>query len=177
MSRTSLILCIFLICTLSPGEAHAQKKAVGATFSYAGIGLVYEHGAGDGSFMDVQLRMETSSMFKSRKNLPGVSASLTWNMVFAETEARDGSRLTFFAGPGAVFGFNGDIGSRKGIFMGMKGKIGGECTFNRNVNVSISVSPVLGLHLSTRGDAMNMLIYKNGLLYGIMPEIGIKYAF
>ncbi len=168
---------IFLICIFSLGEIHAQKKSVGATFSYAASGLVYEHKSDERSFFDVQLRMETASMFKNRNEHPGISASLTWNMFFAEAVARDGNTLKFFAGPGATIGYCGDIKRENGLVLGMKGRIGGECTFSRNVCVSICFSPVLGLHMSRQKGMMHMLIYKTGLIYGIMPEIGIKYAF
>ncbi len=175
MFRNTIIL--FLVCILSMSEAHAQKKAVGTTFSYAGVGLVYEHHTDDQSFMDIQLRMETSSTLENRRNSPGVSASFTWNMVFAEAIARDGNRLTFFAGPGAMIGYGDDIKAPNGLIIGMKGRIGGECTFKRKISISLSVSPVIGLHMSARNSMMNMLLYKTGLLYGIMPEAGIKYAF
>ncbi len=177
MYSRHLKICILILCTFFLSEAHAREKALGATFSYAGIGLVYEHRIDDGSFMDVQLRMETSSMFSGRSNFPGGTASFTWNMIFAEKESREGNKIIFFAGPGAIAGFAGDLGSTGGIMVGLKGRVGGECTFKRNVSISISISPVIGVHTGRTGSMMNMLLYKTGLLYGIMPEVGIKYAF
>ncbi len=175
MNRKTII-CI-LLCTLCLGEIHAQKKSIGSSFSYAGVGLVYEHGIDAGSFAEIQLRMETSSVFARHDRLPGVSASFTWNMVFAETESRDGNKVVFFAGPGVMAGIAEDIGRGAGLMFGLKGRIGGECTFRRNVSVSLGVSPVIGVHLSRNGGMVNMLLYRTGLLYGIMPEVGIKYAF
>ncbi len=176
MPKTIYIISI-LICTLSLSEARAQRKAVGSTFSYAGVSLTYEHGIGDDSFIDINLRMETSSMFLDRRNTLGMSASFTWNMIFAETESSDGNKVIFFAGPGAMLGYSGDLRRGNGVIIGMKGRVGGECTFKRKVTISLSVAPVLGLHLSTENGMRNMLLYKTGLLYGIMPEVGIKYAF
>ncbi len=177
MPRTISKICILILCTFFLSEAHAQKKALGATFSYAGVGLSYEHKIDDTSFMDMQLRMETSSMFSGRSNFPGVTASFTWNMIFAESRSRDGEKIIFFAGPGAITGFAGDLKRRGGLIFGLKGRIGGECTFDRNISISLSVSPVIGVHTGRKGSMVNMLLYKTGLLYGIMPEIGIKYAF
>ncbi len=163
--------------TLFLGETHAQKRSVGTSFSYAGTGLVYEHVIDGNSFTEIQLRMETSTLFSNALRNAGVSASFSWNMVFADIQARDGNRIDFFAGPGAMIGLAEDIKSRTGLVFGLKGRIGGECTFNRNVRVSLCLSPVIGVHLGVRDGMLNMLLYKNGLLYGIMPEIGIKYAF
>ncbi len=159
------------------GELHAQMKSVGTTYSYAGVGLSYEHNIDDESFIDVQLRMETASMFSYGRSRPGISGSFTWNMIFADKTMRDGSKLDFFIGPGLIAGYTDDIRSGKGIIFGLKGKIGGECTFKRKIAVSISLAPVLGVHLGRHDGMLNMLFYKTGLLYGIMPEIGLKYAF
>ncbi len=172
-----LISVCILICTLFLGEIHAQMKSVGTSFSYAGIGAVYEHYIDDNSFVDVQLRMETASKFTQRRNNLGVSASFSWNMIFAEMQSWAGKRISFHAGPGVMVGYADDAMSRKGLVFGLKGKIGGECTFPRRITVSASLSPVIGLHLGRHEGMLNMLLYKNGLLYSIMPEVGIKYAF
>ncbi len=159
------------------GGLHAQSKSVGSTFSYAGIGLVYEHGIDDKSFAEIQMRMETVPLYASRKNGAGISASFTWNMVFAEHTARGGNKVSFFAGPGAMAGIAGDMLNGRGFMLGLKGRVGGECTFLRNITVSMSVSPVVGIHLGVREGMLSMLLYKTGLLYSIMPEVGVKYAF
>ncbi len=178
MPRTISKICILIIlCTFFLSEAHARKKSLGSTFSYAGIGLSYEHKIDDASFMDIQLRMETSSMFSGSSSFPGATASFTWNMIFAQTTSREGNKVIFFAGPGAIAGFAGDLKSRGGFIVGLKGRVGGECTFSRNVSVSLSISPVIGVHTGRTGSMVSMLMYKTGLLYGIMPEVGIKYAF
>ncbi len=176
MNRRTCIISI-LLCTLCLGEIHAQKKSVGTSFSYAGTGLVYEHGFDDKNFAEVQLRMETVPLFGNRDKMPGISASFTWNMVLAEKEAGDGNMIKFFAGPGVMAGMTGDIAGSNGIVVGLKGRAGGECTFSRKVTVSLCIAPVLGLHLGVREGMVSMLFYKTGLLYTIMPEVGIKYAF
>ncbi len=175
MNRKSII-CIIL-CTLFLDAIHAQPKSIGSTFSYAGIGLVYEHGIDATSFAEVQLRMETAPIFTYREFKYGATASFTWNMEFAEIESHDGDRVVFFAGSGAVLGFTEDLLSRRGLMAGLKGRIGAECTFDRKISLSLSVSPVIGVHLGLHEGMLNMLLYKMGLLYTLMPEIGVKYAF
>ncbi len=171
-------MCIFLLsCALFQDVLNAQPKSVGSTFSYAGTALVYEHHTDDDSFAEIQLRMETAAVFTNRRFEPGITASFTWNTVFAEIKSRDGNEVVFFGGPGAIAGFAEDIGSRRGFMFGLKGRIGGECRFSRNIAVSLSISPVIGLHLGYQEGILNMLLYKTGLLYGIMPEVGVKYAF
>ncbi len=169
-------LCI-LLCTLFLGVLHAQPKSIGSTFSYAGTGLVYEHRTDDKSFVEIQVRMETSSVFNNRKFEPGITGSFTWNMEFADIEARDGNKVIFFAGPGAIVGLTEDLSSRRGVMFGLKGKIGAECRFDRKITVSMGISPVIGVHTAFHEGMLNMLLYKTGLLYTIMPEVGIKYAF
>ncbi len=171
------IVCTLILCTLFLDGLAARSKAVGSTFSYAGPGLVYEHGIDEKTFAEIQLRMETIPLYDFNRRIPGISASFTWNMIFAGFMSRHGNKVELFAGPGAFAGWSDDVLSRKGLIFGLKGRVGGECRFKRNVSVSISVSPVLGVHLGRSGSMMTMLLYQSGLLYGIMPEVGIKYAF
>ncbi len=176
-TKKTIIICIISICKLFLGEIQAQPKSFGPSFCYAGVGLVYEHCIDDRSFAEIQLRTETAGMYAKRENGAGLSASFTWNMIFAEMEARDGNSINFFAGPGVMAGVTGDIVNRRGLMLGLKGRIGGECSFRRNVTVSLSISPVIGLHLGVREGMLSMLPYRTGVLYSIMPEVGIKYAF
>ncbi len=166
---------LFSILFLS--ESNAQKKSVGSSFSYSGAGLIYEHRMDGKSFAEFQLRFETSAIYANVSKLPGLTASFVWNMVFAEAELLDGNIISFFAGPGVIAGFTDDVKRRKGFMFGLKGRVGCECTYSRNVTVSFSISPALGLHLDRRNEAFSMVMYKTGLAYGIMPEVGIKYAF
>ncbi len=177
MKMISKIICGLCFCILFLDEANAQRKSIGASFSYAGVGLVYEHRMDGKSFAEFQLRSETSAIYAYAAKLPGLTASFVWNMVFAETELRDGNTVSFFAGPGVTAGFTEDIKRSKGLMFGLRGRIGGECTYRRNVTVSFSISPVLGLHLDRRNEAFSMVVYKTGLAYAVMPEVGIKYAF
>lgn len=176
---TGRIMYIVLATFLFLGRADAQSKAVGSTYSFAGIGVVYEHTIDEDSFAEFQLKAETAPvLFTFGTETPGISASFTWNMVFASAESRNGNAVLFFAGPGVAIGTSEDIKGPAGLFFGLKGRIGGECTFSsRNVSLSVSLSPILGAHIRKERDMISMLPYKFGLLSSIMPEVGIKYAF
>lgn len=170
-----LILC-FLTFSVA-GKAYAGPKSVGATFCYGNIGLAYEHEIDSDSFAEIQLRAETICMFDGKSDIPGISGSFTWNLRLAEYKSRNGNVIDFFAGPGLIGGFSQDRNRPENIFLGFKGKIGGECTFCRNIALSISVSPVIGVHFGREDEMLNMHLYRNGLLYSLMPEIGIRYSF
>jgi hypothetical protein len=43
--------------------------------------------------------------------------------------------------------------------------------------LSVSLSPILGCHITTEKEEVRMRLYKSGLLQFVIPEIGIKYAF
>lgn len=177
MHKTGKIWCLILATILSMGIADAQVRSVGCTFCFAGVGIAYERHAGADSFIEMQLRTETYSMFRYGELLPGASVSFTWNMIFARTEVRNGSIISFFAGPGIAAGICDDLKAKDGMYFGLKGRIGGECTFPRRVTISMALAPVLGAHIGMSGKTVSMLPYKLGLAYCIMPEVGIKYAF
>lgn len=175
--ETGKILCMIMAAALWMGVAGAQSKSAGCSFCFSGIGITYEHQTDADSFMEMQFRAETYSMFRYGELLPGLSASLTWNMIFARTEVRNGSIICFFAGPGIAAGICDDLKAKKGAFFGLKGRLGGECTFPRRVTISMALAPVLGAHIGMRDGTTSMLPYKLGLAYSLMPEVGIKYAF
>lgn len=177
MKRTVSILCIFMVSTLFLGVAHAQEKSLGTTFSYAGTGLDYVQFTDSRHFAQYQIRVETTSLFLSEQGKAGISASAFWNTVFAQAESRDGNIVRFYAGPGICAGYSEDIPDPSGVFFGLKGSIGAECSFSRGIAISLSVSPMLGGHFKMKEGMLNMRIYKGGLWYGLMPEVGIRYIF
>lgn len=171
------ILLFMIVTTLFTSVACAQSKSIGCTFCFAGMGLVYEHQTDTDNFAEIQLRAETYSMFRYGHLVPGISASFTWNTVFARAEVRNGNVISFFAGPGIAAGFAEEFKPGHGMFFGLKGRIGGECTFPRRVTISMAVAPVLGAHINTIEGMAALLPYRLGLAYCLMPEVGIKYAF
>lgn len=167
-------LFVAFICCL---DSHAQSKALSSSWSYNGIGIGYEQHIDEKKFIQVDLRSEFTELFYDNKAPAGVSASFTWNVIFAQHPSRHGNKIIYFAGPGASIGWAKDIKAAAGLFFGLKGRIGAQCIFDRGLALSVSASPVIGMHASAKKNAINMRLYRNGLTYGLLPEVGIKYLF
>lgn len=178
MSRLSGILIAVAGTLVSLLHLHSQPKSLGAAFSFSSLGIIYEHKLKTtDSFIELALKAETAEWFAGRSRFPGNSCSLTWNMVFKEWESSEGNTIRLFAGPGVMIGYAMDLMDSEGYIFGLKGRLGGECFFKRNVSISLSMNPVLGSHIVNHPDHYTMKYYKNGLIYSIVPEIGIKYRF
>ena len=162
---------------LAQSTMNAQSKAIGVDFSVSSIGLSYEHYVESGSFLTFDMYLDTDDLMWLRASHPGASASLIWNMVFAEKNSSLGNRISFFAGPGIMVGYVTDMNDIAGCAFGLKGRVGVECSFKRPVTLSASLSPLLGCHITSQNAEVKMKMYKSGLIQAIIPEIGIKYTF
>lgn len=174
---SAAILCTIALCTLFLGEISAQSRYAGLTFSYAGCGLDYSFDIDDKNFAEFQLRAETAEMFRSFHRYPGISASAVWNLIFASTLSRNGNMIRFYSGPGISAGYSRDILAPAGLFFGLKGRVGAECSFPRGISISINLSPMIGGHFTIKDEMLNMRLFKVGLLYGTMPEVSVRYKF
>lgn len=172
-----ILSSILLLSVLWPGDSSAQPKSISSIWSLNGIGLGYEHFMDENSFIQADLRAELTEVFINRKGKAGATASFTWNLVFARKESPNGNTIRYFAGPGAIAGVADDIKAPYGGIFGIKGRLGMECSFERNITLSLCTAPIIGMHTSRKNDVVNMRLYRNGLIYGILPEIGIKYTF
>lgn len=177
LKRAYTLIASAVIAAFS-AELIAQPKALGMSFSFNNIGISYEHFGNDGNFAEFSLNAKFSEMFLGRQESHGGDASFTWNVKIGEIITSEGNPLVFFAGPGAVAGWGADFKSIPGIYLGIKGRVGAECSFSRRrVTISAYAAPVLGAHISESEGGIKMDYYKNGLLYSWIPEIGIKYRF
>lgn len=168
---SAVVMCSSLL------SAYSQPKSIGTSFSFSNIGIVYEHQSAPDTFLEVSLRAETAEMFAGRMYHPGVSASVSWNLIVKEWESSEGNTIRLYTGPGVVAGYTADNKDFEGILLGIKGKLGGECLFDRKMAISVSIAPVLGAHIVNRLNHSTMKLYKNGLMYSLIPEIGLKYNF
>lgn len=179
--RNKICLCISLMIAImltSMIPVSAQPKSLGANFSFTGFTLSYEHDVKKGdSFLDLSLKVETTEVFSSEQKYPGVSASLTWNIYIKEWTSRDGNPIRLFAGPGVSIGYGPDFKTENGIFFGLKGRVGVECSFARDITLSVSMMPMIGSHAIIYDDHVTIKYYRNGIQYSLVPEIGIKYNF
>jgi hypothetical protein len=169
------ILCLAVFAAMHLG--HAQPKAAGTSWSFSGIGVTYEHLMNPGCFLNASIRAETGELFMNRSQSPGISASLSFNYILKSWKSRNGNMICAFAGPGISLGMADELKKGRGYFIGLKGRAGAECSFDRQVSITICINPVLGSHLTLEDDHLEMKLYRYGLLDAVMPEIGIKYMF
>lgn len=175
--QISIISAFMLLAAACSVDLCAQPKAISTIWSFSGIGLGYEHHMSDNNFIQAEMKSELTEVFINRKGRVGVTASFTWNLVFARLTSGNGNTVRFYAGPGAIAGMAVDRKTSAGGVFGIKGRIGAECTFDRHICLSAGLAPVLGMHTSKKNDVLNMRLYRNGLIYGLLPEVSIKYAF
>ena len=171
-------LTMFFLC-----DIYAQKHSIGTSWSFSGIGLTYEQQIKETSFIHVGAQLEMTETFLGRARVPGGSISFTWNNIISSTASRNGNRISFFAGAGAATGYCNDFRLQKkeqtryGSFFGLKGRAGLGLEYDRNVNITAAVAPVLGMHLFLKDETLMMRYYRYGLLQTLMPEVTISYRF
>ena len=98
-------------------------------------------------------------------------------MIISEKLSRNGNLIRFFAGPGIILGWGKDYLRSPGISFGLKGRVGAECEFERNITISVGLAPVIGLHLQHIDNYWDMRYSRSGIIAAALPEIGIKYRF
>lgn len=173
-----ILTFVTLLMTFTAAESSAQENVIGTTWSFSGIGITYERHIDEGTFASVAVKSEMTDAFLGRRDRVGMSASFTWNLVFASVRSRNDLEVKFYAGPGAAVGYNSDMRSQYGMFFGLKGSAGARCSFDRNIDLAVGIAPVLGLHRYVGPDGNAILkYYTTGILQTIMPEIVIAYRF
>lgn len=167
-----------LLLAMPLSRLYGQSKSFGATFSFSGFALSYEHDLKRyNSFVEASLKAETAELFLYRTVFPGISGSVTWNIPLKDWISSDGNRIVFFAGPGLVAGYGQDYKMPPGVFFGLKGRVGLECNFSRRVVISAFLSPILGSHIEYHSEHIIMRTYRNGIIWALSPEVGVKYRF
>lgn len=168
---------LILVAVIWQGTLSARPKSAGATFSLSGISLSYEYETDRDSFMDFSIKTELADLYFGKGKKAGYSFSFTWNNVLKEWKSGNGERMRFYIGPGAALGYGKDYKTNYGLFFGLKGRIGYECLFERGVCLSVGIAPIFGQHVTRSDEAIVMRGYRNGLIYGLTPEIGVRYSF
>lgn len=176
------IILVAAIWALTLGNINAQGRSVGTTWSFSGVGVAYEHINRNDVLVHVGAQLEAAESFLGRGGLPGASFSITWSNIFARTESVNGNEVLFYAGTGVMTGYCKDMSyinepDPYGIVFGLQGRLGTTIIYDRKINISICIAPVIGMHLTHTDDTMNMMYYKYGLIRTIMPEIGLQYRF
>ena len=159
-------------------ELYAQPNSLGVVFSFNSVGLSYEHSDTDDNAIEFSLNARFDDFLNGCQYIDGYDASVVWNIKIGESITSEGNPLKFFAGPGAIIGMGPDYNEISGIYMGVKGRLGAECTYlNRRITISAYISPVMGAHITENGKTAELDLYDNGLIYALIPEISIKYRF
>ena len=174
MNRLAIAI---ILAVASVHMASARNRSMGTSWSLTGIGLTYEYHTSDNTFAHVAVQAEMGEMFRGTTPYSGLSAAFTWNHIFAQVESANGTPVRFFAGPGIAAGASKDFNGPRGLFLGLKGRLGVQCIYERRVNISLSIAPVLGIQLAKTDENFVTRTYRNGLLQAIVPEIGINYRF
>lgn len=183
MELYSKILVVISLTLLFLGDAHAQKHSIGTSWSFSGVGLTYDCQIKETAFIHAGAQLEMTEIFMGRASVPGGSVSLTWNDIIGSRSSRNGNRISFFAGAGAAAGYCKDFRLKKkeqtryGCFFGLKGRAGLMIEYDRNINISAAVAPVVGMFMSVKDETLMMRYYRYGLLQTLMPELTISYRF
>lgn len=177
-NRNKRFMTILVAIFMTMISGYAQNKAIGTTFSFSGIGIMYEHLISDECFITADIRTELGEVFMERTDTPGLSASVIANFIITSWKSSNGNDLILYAGPGMTVGSANDFHISRGYFFGLKGRVGIECLFkSKNISISASLCPIIGSHMVISDDSIRMRQYVNGIINSIMPEIGVKYMF
>ncbi|MGM9735296.1 MAG: hypothetical protein ACI3ZL_02685 [Candidatus Cryptobacteroides sp.] len=173
------LLASALAATILAIIAQAQPKALGAVQSYRGFWVSYEHSIAEDCFIGVDAGVLMTDIYSGEVSTPGFSAELKWNLIFFRKEIPESGEFRAFAGPGLTVGYSTDfhMTSGYGPFFGICGNIGVECIFSRGLTLSATVLPTIGSRIMIYEESAKMVLYRNGLIYGLVPQIGIKYNF
>lgn len=172
-----LIACMALSLVFAFGVS-AVPRSVGATFSPASSGIIYQHGLTSSTFYELSLEADyLRSVFKEPSR-PGIRLSYNYCMAFSHKDYEDG-RLQFYWGAGVMAGWVSDcFRNSTGFAGGLTGTLGLEFMFRLPVCISLSISPCVGFQFAGReNEQISMKLYMDGLTWSFMPRLGIKYCF
>ena len=183
MNLNLRLIMVIALTMMLPGVTTARERSVGTSWSFTGVGITYEHPLKESSFLLAGAQLEMSEVFLGTTARPGGSICFTCNDILRRMTSRNGNAVSLFAGAGAAAGYskdyrlNGRELTHHGVFFGVKGRAGVRIEYDRNINITAAVAPVLGMHLSMKDETVMMRYYRYGLLQTLMPEITISYRF
>ncbi len=161
-------------------ETEARPRSAGASFSFNGSGIVYNHNVGKQSFLEVSAVLDYPLVILSETHSPGIKARCIYNFCLGNPS----SDLVWFAGPGLAAGYAHDSGTglmngpfKYGIIAGICANFGFEYSFDVPVSISLCISPVLASHFTSANNVVGMHLFTSGLLFSLTPQLNICYAF
>jgi hypothetical protein len=178
MDLRKIYILIISAVAVNSAELYAQPNSLGIVFSLNSAGLSYEHSDNDDSTTELSLNARFDDILNGCQSISGYDASVVWNIKIGESVTSEDNTVRFIAGPGAIVGWGDDYNDVSGLYFGLKGRLGAECSYlNRRITISAYISPVLGGHVTKSGKTAELDLYDNGLIYALIPEIAIKYRF
>lgn len=161
------------------GTADSQSagpRTAGAVFSFYRTGIEYGHTLKGKAFWNIGIGVEYGSSVFYRNLTPGVSLDFVYNYILRNWKSAAGEAV-LYAGPGLKVGYGSDGKENAGLILGLIGNLGFDFRFQLPVTISVAIKPALGLHLRGEDNNFSLGLYRNGLILGLTPEVGIKYSF
>lgn len=171
-------LCIIMLlsgcCAVS-----AQDRMIGGTFSFNEFALGFSSQISEKARYAVDANLDMTGIVLGEYDAPGFSVDFTYQFIIGRKKFPDGEVLSGFAGPGFSAGYVRGTDGKYGLLAGLCGIVGMEYSFRVPVSLSLSVNPVLGLTVNrpAPNSLYRMELYRYGLLYSLVPHLGIKYRF
>ena len=166
-------------CTTDSGKPDSQSagpRTAGAVFSFYRTGIEYGHTLKGKAFWNIGIGVEYGSSVFYRNLTPGVSLDFVYNYILRNWKSAAGEAV-LYAGPGLKVGYGSDGKENAGLILGLIGNLGFDFRFQLPVTISVAIKPSLGLHLRGEDNNFSLGLYRNGLILGLTPEVGIKYSF
>lgn len=166
-------------CTTDSGTTDSQSagpRTTGAVFSFYRTGIEYGHTLKGKAFWNIGIGVEYGSSVFYRNQTPGVSLDFVYNYILRNWKSAAGEAV-LYAGPGLKVGYGSDGKENAGLILGLIGNLGFDFRFQLPVTISVAIKPSLGLHLRGEDNNFSLGLYRNGLILGLTPEVGIKYSF
>ena len=166
-------------CTTDSGKPDSQSagpRTAGAVFSFYRTGIEYGHTLKGKAFWNIGIGVEYGSSVFYRNQTPGVSLDFVYNYILRNWKSAAGEAV-LYAGPGLKVGYGSDGKENAGLILGLIGNLGFDFRFQLPVTISVAIKPSLGLHLRGEDNNFSLGLYRNGLILGLTPEVGIKYSF
>lgn len=187
------ILAILAIALGISAAAVAQPKAIGGRLGYQ-TEVSYQHYLGNPNFLEATLGVDLNSL--AHDNNFGFLATASYNFVIAQPSWTDRGTWQWFAGPGIATGWLNDkvmwksnMGDSKlydyqqGFMLGLAVQGGLSYTFWFPLQLSVSLRPVLGMHINKGGEiggetyGSHVGFYDGGITWNWTPTLSVHYAF
>lgn len=140
--------------------ASAQPKAIGGRLGY-GLEASYEHYIGNPNFLEVDAGIIGTTH-------AGFRLTGTYNWVIAQPNWTSRGNWSFYAGPGLTMGSAYTNDSNHFLF-GFLGQAGLEYQFWFPLQLSADLRPTFGV---CDGE-----LYEDGIVYGLIPTLSVRYVF